>query len=84
MKQFGTAPENSITPEAVADSMLDLIQGEQYPGGSCMEVSGSGTRILGTYNIAPPQAAGTHVAEEVLQKNYAPILAMMKKERALL
>jgi hypothetical protein len=84
MAQFGTEASNSITPDAVAASMITLIEDAKYPGGSCMEVAGSGTRILEIWDIPAPTAPGTGVSEEVLLRNYAPVLAKMKEERAKL
>lgn len=80
MKQFGTTAENSITPEAVAVGMKNLVEEGRYPGGSCMEISSAGTRLLGTWNIAAPAALGTSVSAAILERNYRPIMATMAKE----
>ena len=84
MKRFGTAPSNSVTPEAVAESMLSLVEQEKYPGGSCLEVSSAGSRLLGVWDIAAPKAAGTMPTREALAMSYAPILQRLKDERAKL
>jgi len=81
MKQFGYGQTNSNSPEDVADAMMDLITNGKYPGGSCMEVSIKGTRILGTWNIDPPDTVGTTVPQEIIDANTAPIKEMLSKER---
>lgn len=84
MKRFGTTPANSITPEAVAESMLTLVEQEKYPGGTCLEVSSAGSRVLGVWDIPAPEAAGTMPTKEALETSYAPILKRMRDERAKL
>jgi hypothetical protein len=81
MKQYGYTMENTITADAVAASMLDLVQGAEYEGGSCMEVSSSGTRLLGTWNVPAPPAEGTSIPKEVLELNYKPVQAILAAER---
>jgi hypothetical protein len=81
MKQYGYTMENTITADTVAASMLDLVQGAKYEGGSCMEVSSSGTRLLGTWNIPEPPAEGTSIPKEVIELNYKPVQAILKAER---
>jgi hypothetical protein len=62
--------------------MAELVTNGKYGGGTCLETTVSGTRTLGTWNIDPPPTAhGTEVPREALEKNYAPILALLKKER---
>jgi hypothetical protein len=81
MKQFGYTMENTITADTVAVSMIDLVQGAEYVGGSCMEVSSSGRRLLGTWNIPEPPAEGTSIPKEVIELNYRPVQATLQAER---
>jgi hypothetical protein len=81
MKQFGFTEENCIMPEAVAEAMIDLVSDEKYVGGTCLEIAVGGTRTLGTWNIEPPSGYGTQVPKEVIEANYAPILAKLQQER---
>jgi hypothetical protein len=83
MKQFGYDPEHTITPKRVAEDMYELIINGKYGGGTCLENSISGTRVLGTWNIPPPQSAGTSVPENVKDLKNAPMIAVMKKEKGL-
>jgi hypothetical protein len=79
--QFGYTDENSISAETVAEAMVKVMVNSAYPGGSCMEVSTSGRRILGTWNIPEPAALGTKVSDEIAAKNWAPLRATMEKEK---
>jgi hypothetical protein len=82
MKQFGYTIENSISADDVANAMVELVTDGKYEGGTCLETSVGGTRTLGTWNIEPPASNGTQVPQEAIERNYAPILAALKKERA--
>jgi len=81
MKQFGYDPATAVTPEKVADTMIELVTNGQYAGGTCLEVSVSGSRSLGIWNIEPPKSSGTRVPQEVIDENYAPMISLMNKER---
>lgn len=81
MNQFGYTVENSISADDVANAMIELVTDGKYGGGTCLETSVKGTRTLGTWNIEPPASHGTQVPQEAIERNIAPILAMLKKER---
>ena len=72
--------ENIISPESVAEAMVDLVQDARYGGGSCLEVSVAGRRLLGTWNMEAPDEGTVRVPQEV---KYAPIFARLSKERSL-
>ncbi|KAK4941409.1 hypothetical protein LTR10_018678 [Elasticomyces elasticus] len=82
MKQFGYSLENSVTAETVANNMNDLVTKAQYAGGTCLEVSAGGSRLLGIWNIPEPSGQGTGIDADVLQENYKPILTKLQSERA--
>jgi hypothetical protein len=84
MKQFGYSLENSVTPETVAARMVDLVTSAQYAGGSCLEVSAGGSRLLGTWDVPAPDGNGTTIDSTVLEENYKPILAKLERERVAL
>ncbi|RDW94818.1 NAD(P)-binding Rossmann-fold containing protein-14 [Coleophoma crateriformis] len=84
MEQFGYTMASSITAEDVAKAMADAITDGKVLGGLSMSVSTSGTRLLGTWNIEAPKEDGTSVPKEVIERNYAPIITTMKKERSRL
>jgi hypothetical protein len=44
--QMLTAEQKWITPETTAEAMLDLLTKEEYTGGTILEVSGSGLRVV--------------------------------------
>jgi hypothetical protein len=81
MKSYGYTEENSITPEDVAKSMVDLVTDGKYGGGTCLQTSVGEVRPLGTWNIEPPKASGTKISQEGKDKNYVPILEKLKRER---
>jgi len=81
IKQFGYSVENSITPDEVAEGMIDLVTDGKYGSGTTLEITTSGTRVLGTWNIEPPTTAGGSIPRVSLEINVAPIAAKLKKER---
>lgn len=81
MKQFGYTVENSITPDDVAQVMVDLVTEGKWGGGTVLECTTTGTRSLGTWNIDPPDSQGSSVPQEFIDRNQAPITAALKKER---
>ena len=81
MQQFGYDEKAAVTPGFVAEKMMDLVVKGEYIGGSCLEVSASSVRTLGTWNIPAPEQKGTSVPQEVLDASYAPLKAIMEKDR---
>jgi NAD(P)-dependent dehydrogenase (short-subunit alcohol dehydrogenase family) len=79
MKQFGYTIENSITPDQVARDMVSLVTEGKYGGGTCLENSVNGTRVLGAWNIEAPDGTGTTVLKEVLDRNYPPMIEIMRR-----
>ena len=81
MKLFGYDPATAVTPGAVADVMAELVVSGKYVGGTCVEVSSGGTRTLGTWNISAPESGGTSLPQDGLDQSYAPLIALMQKDR---
>lgn len=81
MAQFGYTAENTITPDEVAEAMIELCTNGKYRGGTCLETSKGGNTVLGTWNIPEPKSAGTSVPQEVIEKNLAPIKQILERER---
>ena len=79
-KKWGYDPTVAVTAEIVADAMIDLVVNE-HPGGTCIEVSRSGTRPLGVWNIEAPTSVGASVPQDVVDQNFAHLTAIMRKER---
>lgn len=81
MQQFGYSEEHAVTPDFVAEKMVELIEKSEYPGGTSLEVSASQVRTLGTWNIAPGKTTGTRIPQEALDASYAPLIAVMDKDK---
>jgi len=84
MAEFGYSVDASISAEDVANGMIKLVTDGQYPGGTSLETSNSGERTLGIWNVEAPAAIGTSVPRDFVEKNQAPIKAILNKERSLL
>lgn len=81
MKQFAYSEEAAVTPDFVAEKMLELVEKSEYPGGTSLEVSTSQVRTLGTWNISPANTTGTRIPQEALDASYAPLIAVMNKDK---
>lgn len=81
MQTFGYSKELAVTPDFVAERMMDLVVKGEYAGGSCLEVSASEVRTLGTWSIPPPKTIGTQIPKEAIEASYAPLKAVMEKDR---
>lgn len=84
VKQFSFAEERALTPDKVAENMLDLIQKKEFPCGTVLELSMTGSRIIPEWNILAPQGAGTGQelnAEAMMKAMLFPIEEKLSKER---
>ncbi|KAF7902896.1 hypothetical protein EAF00_002798 [Botryotinia globosa] len=68
-----------VTPEFVAEAMLELIESEEYPGGTILEVGKVKRKVEVFNDPGPPRksTAVTHVPREALE---ADIWASMEKQ----
>lgn len=86
-ERFGVDASVSITPQQVASAISDAVESEEYPGGTILEVSQDGQRVIPEWNIQPPglvdgqMGKGTTVPPETIAKALAPILARTAAER---
>ncbi|KAI9792870.1 MAG: hypothetical protein M1835_007628 [Candelina submexicana] len=86
--QFSVRDIPSNTTAEVADAMVDLIQDGKYAGGTVLEITVAGTRVIPLWNIDPPPDAafGSGAASapsEMIQKTVAPMIEKMKSERGV-
>lgn len=86
MAEYKYDAAHAITPAAVADSMLDLVQQGSYSGGTILEVTAAGNRVIPAWNIDPPAAtkeaeSGGDRKKEESQGDYGRILGILDGER---
>lgn len=87
LKQFSQSMERSLTPESCAKHLLDLLQKKDYPCGTVLEVTLSGTRLIPEWNIPAPQGAGTgqeEITEQFIGNLLAPIKTALEADKAKL
>jgi hypothetical protein len=86
-ERFGITQEVAITSEKVAEVIHDAIESQQYHGGTILEVSGFGVRVIPEWHIDPPGlvdgkiAKGTDVPPEMMAKALMPVLEVTERER---
>ncbi|KAI3401434.1 hypothetical protein diail_10868 [Diaporthe ilicicola] len=90
--RFGIVDDISLTPDAVAAAISEVVESPEIPGGAVFEVSKlGGTRVIPDWNISPPQrmqdgkaAKGTVAPPEMIQNVLGPILKITEAERGKL
>ncbi|ETS87772.1 hypothetical protein PFICI_01600 [Pestalotiopsis fici W106-1] len=86
-ERFGVDSSVAITSEEVANAISGAVESADYPGGTILEVSQAGRRIIPEWNIAPPglidgkMGKGTTVPPEAIAKALGPILARTAAEK---
>ena len=84
IKQYSASEARFLTPDACAKSLLDLLQKKEYPCGSVLEISLSGTRVIPEWNVDPPQGQGTgqEIDEDFINNLVAPIKKAVESDKA--
>ncbi|RSL87749.1 hypothetical protein CEP52_015431 [Fusarium oligoseptatum] len=86
-ERFGVNESLAITSDEVAEAIGDAVELAEYPGGTVLEVSKEGRRVIPEWNIKPPglvdgqMGKGTTVPPEVIAKALGPILARTAAEK---
>lgn len=78
----------SLTSEEVSEVLFDTVQSAKYPGGTIMEISKLGTRVIPEWRIAPvgeidgKMAEGSDSPVEAIERVIGSIAAVTDGERA--
>ncbi|KAJ3549268.1 hypothetical protein NM208_g587 [Fusarium decemcellulare] len=86
-QRFGVTSDIAIGPDAVADVINEAVESAQYPGGTVLEISRLGKRVVPEWNIDPPgkiggeMATGTDVPPDRVKEALQPILDITAAER---
>ena len=86
-ERFSVTPDVAITADQVANVVHKAVESPKYPGGSIIEVSKLGTRVIPEWHIDPPgmvdgkMAQGTDIAPEAIAKAMKPALDVTERER---
>lgn len=89
-ERFGINDDLAITPETAAEAIHDVVESAEYPGGTILEVSRDGTRVIPEWLIQPPgmvdgkMPKGTDVPPEMIAQAMKPILDRTAAERGKL
>lgn len=71
MNDFSYAAENALLPIDVAERMVEMCQQKaKYGGGTVLETSVAGSRVIPQWNIDPPKITplGPGTVDELLKK----------------
>ncbi|KAI9761865.1 MAG: hypothetical protein M4579_000805 [Chaenotheca gracillima] len=76
-KQFGVSRAVALTPDEVAQTMAALVEDGKYPGGTCLEITKLGQRV-----VAPPQIPpALEIPQTFTERTHAPVLKKLEAER---
>ncbi|KAF2732340.1 NAD(P)-binding protein [Polyplosphaeria fusca] len=83
--QFSVKDEAALSPDTVAERMLDLLQKKEYGCGSMMQIDLGGPKEIPEWNIPAPVGAGTgqelNAGDETMKAMLKPIQETLGKER---
>ncbi|KIW06083.1 uncharacterized protein PV09_03254 [Verruconis gallopava] len=89
VERYGYSDALAISAEDVAKSELKLIKEGRYNGGTILEISLFGERVIPEWGIRPPGSdsaesmKGAEVPKEVIERAVKPILDILDKESNL-
>lgn len=84
MVQFALDKSETVTPTDVGEAIVSLVEDGQYGGGTVMEITAYGIRVIPEWNVSPPPSKLTGIiSQEDIDRNLAPIKEKLQKERLL-
>lgn len=82
MVQFGLDNAETVTALQVGDAILSLVQDGRYGGGTVLEITAYGNRVIPEWNISPPPTKLTGImSQEDIGRNLGPIRERLQRER---
>jgi len=83
-KQYSLKANKALTSDTCAMHLLELLQKKQYPCGSVLEVTLTGTRLIPEWGVQPPTGLGVgqDVDENFMTNMLQPIKEKLDSERA--
>lgn len=82
-QQFSVTRDTTLTPEACATQLLNLLQKKEYPCGSVLEISLGGTRLIPEWCVQPPTGVdvGQATDEAFIDNMLKPVRDRLDAER---
>ncbi|CAA9957063.1 FabG Dehydrogenase [Pyrenophora teres f. maculata] len=82
-KQFSIDADKALTPDTCATHLLELLQKKEYPCGSVLELSLTGTRLIPEWGVQPPAGSGTgqDLDENFMTNMLQPVKEKLDSER---
>lgn len=82
MVQFGLDKSETVTPADVGEAIVSLVEDGQYGGGTVMETTAYGSRVIPEWNVSPTPSKLTGImTQEDIDRNLAPMKEKLQKER---
>lgn len=85
LKDFNYHPATILEPDAVAQAAVELVERGVYGGGTVLEVTTDGTRVVPEWNVAPPPQGerNTGAPAEIVPPVGLEVGEFLKRERGL-
>lgn len=82
MVQFGLDKSETVTPTEVGEAIVALVEDGKYGGGTVLEITAYGIRVIPEWNVSPPPSKLTGVmTQEDIERNLVPIKEKLQQER---
>ncbi|MCJ1486202.1 hypothetical protein MMC06_006378 [Schaereria dolodes] len=83
MAQYSFNEAYALTPEAVAEAMLELVQDGQYGGGTVLRIAMEGKEVVAFEDGAGGKLPGADMEQvrKMLDKTHEPVREILRKER---
>ncbi|KAI9847594.1 MAG: hypothetical protein M1837_002168 [Sclerophora amabilis] len=77
VEQYSIREETALSPDDVASCLLSLVEDGQYGGGTVLEITRRGTRVVPAVDLGPRM----EIPKEVREKMHAPVIRKLKEQR---
>lgn len=81
-QQYSVERGHLLRPEEVADAMLNLVQEAKYGGGTVMEITSAGRRVIPEWNVSPSVEANVNMSDDAFARALEPVNRALAPERS--
>lgn len=80
MTQFGFDQADTVSVREVATAIQRLVEDGKYSGGTVLEITANGTRVIPEWGVSPPPTKLTGVSGKEIDQNIGPVIKLLEME----